>query len=148
MAEKKKLSSDYAFFNLLQEFYNSNKRYKGKIMRNYSLLTREFLNYNDKSVNPNAYLRKPQFEALETYILLKEFFDNKHIADILQDYIDEKGYFAKDSFYIDKAVKDGQVTITRQNVEQNKKLYLCFDYGTGENSPYGNMHFLRISYGN
>ena len=82
MAKKQELTLEYAFFNLLRDYYEFNK---GKIKRNYSDLTRKFLNYNDKTINPDAFLRRPQFEALEMYVFIKEFFDNKDVASIFKD---------------------------------------------------------------
>ena len=51
MAKTQELTLDYAFFNLLRDYYAYNK---GKIKRNYSDLTRNFLNNNDRTINPDA----------------------------------------------------------------------------------------------
>ena len=50
---------------------------RGKIRSRYNDLTRKFLAYNDKEENPDAFLRKPQFEALEMYVCVKEFMNNQ-----------------------------------------------------------------------
>ncbi|MDE7138525.1 MAG: DEAD/DEAH box helicase family protein [Ruminococcus sp.] len=120
MAKKQDLTLDYAFFEILQDYYNYNK---GKIKRNYSDLTKKFLNYNDRKINPNAYLREPQFEALEMYVFIKEFFDNKDISEIFKDYMDKKGFFADDSFYRDRTLKDGQMTFERAGAEKHQALF-------------------------
>ena len=120
MAKKQNLTLDYAFFEILQDYYNYNK---GKIKRNYSDLTRKFLNYNDREINPNAYLRQPQFEALEMYVFIKEFFDNKDVSEIFKDYMDKKGFFADDSFYGDRTLKDGQMTFEREGAEKHQALF-------------------------
>ena len=74
MAKKKKeISLDFAFFEWLWEYYSSNR---GKIRSRYKQLTKKFLDYNDKEKNADAFLRKPQFEALEMYVFIKEFLDN------------------------------------------------------------------------
>ena len=65
-------SADFSFYVQLQYYYRQNK---GKIRRAYKDLTRKFLDYNDKEVNSNAFLRKPQFEALEMYVFIKEFME-------------------------------------------------------------------------
>ena len=120
MTKKQDLTLDYAFFEILQDYYNYNK---GKIKRNYSDLTKKFLNYNDRKINPNAYLREPQFEALEMYVFIKEFFDNKDISEIFKDYMDKKGFFADDSFYRDRTLKDGQMTFERAGAEKHQALF-------------------------
>ena len=120
MAKKQELTLEYAFFEILRGFYLHNK---GKIKRNYSDLTRKFLNYNDREINPNAYLRPPQFEALEMYVFIKEFFDNKDVASIFKDYMDKTGFFADDSFYVDVSFKDGQMSFERTGAEQHKALF-------------------------
>ena len=66
MAKTQNISFEFAFFEVLRDYYRYNK---GKIKRNYTDLTRKFLNYNDKEINPHAYLRTPQFEALEMYVM-------------------------------------------------------------------------------
>ena len=120
MAKTQELTLDYAFFNLLRDYYEYNK---GKIKRNYSDLTRKFLNYNDRTINPDAYLRRPQFEALEMYVFIKEFFDNKDVASIFKDYIEHTGYFSDESFYAHPINKSGQITFLESGAEQNKALF-------------------------
>lgn len=120
MAKKQDLTLEFAFFEILRDYYNYNK---GRIKRNYSDLTRKFLNYNDREINPNAYLRQPQFEALEMYIFIKEFFDNKDVSEIFKDYMDKKGFFADDSFYIDRTLKDGQLSFARVGAEQHQAIF-------------------------
>ena len=50
-----------SFFQALRFFYEVNKT---TIRRSYKDLTRKYLDYNDRKCNPDAFLRKPQFEAL------------------------------------------------------------------------------------
>ena len=84
MSKKNKdFSSSFPFFEALKEFYLENK---GKIRRNYKSITKKYLDYNDIEINPNAFLRKPQFEALEMYVFLKEFMDNKQHFVIRHNY--------------------------------------------------------------
>ena len=59
---KKKVVADYPFYSALRDFYLNRK---GLIRRNYKDISRKFLDYNDSTKNPNAFLRRPQFEALE-----------------------------------------------------------------------------------
>ena len=47
-------------------------------------LTRKFLDFNNPEKNPKAFLRQPQFEALETYVFLKEFLGNAKVEEIFK----------------------------------------------------------------
>lgn len=55
-------TEEFAFYQQLKFYYDSNR---GKIRSRYNDLTKKFLAYNDKSENPDAFLRLPQFEALD-----------------------------------------------------------------------------------
>lgn len=83
-------SFDFAFFRFLWQFYQSNK---GKVRQNYRELTRKFLDYNDPERNPKAFLRQPQFEALETYVFLKEFLGNAKVEEIFKAWYERSGKF-------------------------------------------------------
>ena len=83
-------SLDFAFFRFLWQFYGSNKR---KIRQNYRELTRKFLDFNDPEKNPKAFLRQPQFEALETYVFLKEFLGNAKVEEIFKAWYERSGKF-------------------------------------------------------
>lgn len=61
--------SNFSFNQQLWYYYTTNR---GKIRSRYNDLTRKFLAYNDSEENPHAFLRKPQFEALEMYVFVKE----------------------------------------------------------------------------
>ena len=82
---------DFAFFNFLWQFYQDNR---GTIRSNYKELTRKFLDFNNPEKNPKAFLRQPQFEALEVYIFLKEFLGNAKVEEIFQQWFEKKGRFA------------------------------------------------------
>ena len=66
----KEVGMEFAFFEFLRSFYVENK---GIIRNRYREITKKYLDYNDKEKNPDAFLRKPQFEALEMYVFVKEF---------------------------------------------------------------------------
>lgn len=72
MAKKSSMTfvEDFAFYEQLWNYYISNR---GKIRSRYNDLTKKFLAYNDRNENPDAFLRTPQFEALEMYVFIKEF---------------------------------------------------------------------------
>lgn len=84
-------SLDFAFFQFLWQFYQSNR---GTIRQHYKELTRKFLDFNNPERNPKAFLRQPQFEALETYVFLKEFLGNAKVEEIFQQWAEKQGRFA------------------------------------------------------
>lgn len=83
-------SLDFAFFRFLWRFYQDNS---GAIRQNYKELTRKFLDFNNPDRNPKAFLRQPQFEALETYVFLKEFFGNAKVEEIFKAWYERSGKF-------------------------------------------------------
>jgi hypothetical protein len=84
-------SLDFAFFQFLWQFYQANR---GAIRQNYKELTRKFLDFNNPEKNPRAFLRQPQYEALETYIFLKEFLGNAKVEEIFKQWFEKQGRFA------------------------------------------------------
>ncbi|MDR5659977.1 TnsA endonuclease N-terminal domain-containing protein [Serpentinicella sp. ANB-PHB4] len=111
MAKKKSadLELDFAFYQFLHQFYQEKK---GSIKNNYRNLTKKFLDYNDPGQNEqNAYLRVPQFEALEMYIFLKEFLDNEPVHKVFEDWYKEQNKF-KDR--LDTNLSGKQVKITEE----------------------------------
>ena len=110
-------SNNFVFFEALRYFYESNR---GKIRRSYKDLSKKYLDYNDKNINRDAYLRKPQFEALEMYVFIKEFLQNKQVFEIFDEWLNHKEKFSDTSYYnIDK----GQVTFYDLKIKDSKKLY-------------------------
>ena len=83
-------SLDFAFFRFLWRFYQDNR---GAIRQNYKELTRKFLDFNNPEKNPKAFLRQPQFEALETYVFLKEFLGNAKVEEIFKAWHERSGKF-------------------------------------------------------
>ncbi len=96
MAKRVVVQSSFAFFNFLRQFYLQNK---GRIRNRYKDLTKKFLDYNDKTKNVSAYLREPQFEALEIYVFLKEFCNNPQIYDLFEKWYKREGDFAAETVY-------------------------------------------------
>lgn len=74
----------FAFYEQLHYYYTANR---GKIRSRYNDLTRKFLSYNDSEDNPAAFLRPPQFEALEIYVFLKEFMNNAQVYEMFDDWL-------------------------------------------------------------
>lgn len=90
MAKKRKQSEiEFPFYTYLKLFHDENKK---KIYKAYSPLTRKFLNFNN-SENVNSWLRKPQFEALEIYVFLKEFLGNKYLYEVFEDWYNKSNQF-------------------------------------------------------
>ena len=100
----KEVSMEFAFFEFLRSFYLDNK---GIIRNRYREITKKYLDYNDKEKNPDAFLRKPQFEALEMYVFVKEFMDNQQMYQIFDDWSKRNGVFADRRFYDES----GQLTL-------------------------------------
>lgn len=84
----KKIDANFSFNQQLWYYYSKNR---GKIRPRYNDLTRKFLAYNDSEDNPYAFLRKPQFEALEMYVFVKEFMNNKQVYEMFDDWRNKRG---------------------------------------------------------
>ena len=98
MAEN--FDSNFSFNQQLWYYYTTNR---GKIRSRYNDLTRKFLAYNDSEENSHAFLRKPQFEALEMYVFVKEFMNNKQVYEMFDDWRHKRDRFSDASYYsIDK----------------------------------------------
>jgi hypothetical protein len=89
-------SEQFAFYEQLLGFYQDAR---GKIRSRYNVLTRTFLDYNDCKERPEAYLRPPQFEALEMYVFIKEFMDNRQVIEIFDLWRKKEGDFSERSYY-------------------------------------------------
>ena len=90
MAKKKNLTIDFPFYSYLQSFIEQERK---KIYASFAPLSRKFLNFNNSKENSSAFLRRPQFEALEVYVFLKEFCENKKLYEIFQEWYDRTGRF-------------------------------------------------------
>ena len=88
---KKKVANDYPFYQALREFYVSKK---GTIRKNFKDISIKILDFNDKSKRSNAFLRVPQFEALEMYIFVKEYLYNQKVKDMFADWYNSRNKFA------------------------------------------------------
>ena len=108
MAKRSMQANSFAFFDFLQEFYLNNK---GRIRNRYKDLTKKFLDYNDSEKNPHAYLRRPQFEAVEMYVFLKEFCGNPQIYDLFDKWFKREGDFADETVYTVSKAGSGQMSL-------------------------------------
>ena len=120
MAKKSSMAfvEDFAFYEQLWFYYSSNR---GKIRSRYNDLTKKFLAYNDKNENPDAFLRTPQFEALEMYVFIKEFMNNAHMYQMFDDWRNRKDKFSDASYYT--VHKDGQGLLWDAGDKQNEVIF-------------------------
>jgi len=89
MAVKKIQQVEFPFYVYLKLFHDQERK---RIYACYKPLTKKFLNYNHPD-NVTAFLRPPQFEALEIYIFLKEFLENRHLHEIFEDWYHKRNLF-------------------------------------------------------
>lgn len=119
MAKKAAIfNEEFAFYEQLWYFYEANR---GKIRSRYNDLTKKFLAYNDKKENPDAFLRQPQFEALEMYVFIKEFINNAHMYEMFDKWRKREDYFSDASYYT--IHKGGQGTLLDLGDEQNEIIF-------------------------
>lgn len=97
---------NFSFNEQLWYYYSTNR---GKIRSRYNDLTRKFLAYNDGEENPHAFLRKPQFEALEMYVFVKEFMNNKQVHEMFDDWRHKRDRFSDASYYA--LERNGQIRL-------------------------------------
>ena len=103
--------SDFSFHEQLWFFYSENR---GKIRSRYNDLTRKFLSYNDKDENKNAFLREPQFEALEMYVFIKEFMNNAQVYELFDDWRNKRNHFSEASYYSNGQLRLGDALTEKQ----------------------------------
>lgn len=110
---------EFHFYRFLMRFHTERKK---EIYASYPLLTRKFLRFNDPT-NAGSYLRKPQFEALEIYIFLKDFLENAQLSDIFQDWFDKSGKFEGRSMGGFNPAGQGQIfDVLEQDQETGKAM--------------------------
>lgn len=104
---------EFAFYQQLKYYYDTNR---GKIRSRYNDLTKKFLAYNDKKENPDAFLRTPQFEALEMYVFIKEFMGNLQVYEMFDDWRNRRDKFSDASYYaVDKG---GQIRLYAEEAKE------------------------------
>lgn len=85
----RKQEIDFPFYTYLNLFIQQERK---KIYTVYTPLSKKFLSYNNPD-NTSSFLRKPQFEALEVYIFLKEYCNNKYLFEIFEDWFRRQNEF-------------------------------------------------------
>lgn len=103
---------DTPFYQYLWSFYADHKK---EIWREYKPLTRGILSRADYT-DASAFLRKPQYEAFEMYVFLKEFLNTPKLGELFENWCDNKGNFRYD----------------RTPVLQNERQYKLFQYQDAE----------------
>lgn len=112
MAKKKATPIDFPFYMYLQTFIEQERK---KVYAAFKPLSRKFLNYNNSKENASAYLWLPQFEALEMYVFLKEFCNNKKLWQIFEDWYNKTNEFEGRQF----AGRDKSGALTLFGVTEN-----------------------------
>ncbi|WML36947.1 TnsA endonuclease N-terminal domain-containing protein [Clostridium sp. OS1-26] len=113
-------TENFAFYEQLLLFYQNNRK---KIRSRYNDLTKKFLAYNDREENPDAFLRLPQFEALEMYVFIKEFMGNAQVYEMFDDWRNHRDRFSDASYY--SINKNGQVSLFDYRASaEGKSIYL------------------------
>lgn len=90
---KKRLQSktiDFPFYSYLQNFIEQERK---RVYMTFKPLTRKILSFNNPNENKTAFLRPPQFEALEMYIFLKEFCENRKLWQVFEEWYNRNGIF-------------------------------------------------------
>lgn len=152
-------SLDFAFFNFLWEFYRGNR---GTIRTHYKELTRKFLDFNNPDKNPKAFLRQPQYEALEVYIFLKEFMDNAKVEEVFKAWFEKTGRFAgrkeggiigesRQGDLLDRGTQDQYKTVfaaMRKNSRVYPNYIFALTMGTGKTILMATCIFYEFLLGN
>lgn len=87
--KQKNIELNFSFYSYLLRFYQNNK---GAVRKHYRTLSKKFLDYNNPE-NAKAFLRTPQFEALEIYVFLKEFQNNRPVHQVFENWYKKKNGF-------------------------------------------------------
>ena len=140
------------FYRYLFEFYDQNRK---KIRSTYTPLSRKFLDFNDPGKG-TAFLRRPQFEALEIYVFLKEYFNNAYVAQIFKEWHERTGHFAGregEALRIDELdlfeTANAQVLeVPFKRMQQSSKIYPNYIYaltmGLGKTILMGTCIFYEF----
>ena len=91
-ATRDQINIDFAFFTYLRIFYSENR---GRIRTHFREVSKKFLDFNHPE--SGAFLREPQFQALEMYIFLKEYLNNRHVHQIFVDWHERGNGFERRS---------------------------------------------------
>ena len=97
-ASRNQINLEFAFFTYLRIFYTENR---GRIRNHFRDISKKFLDFNDPE--SGAFLREPQFEALEMYVFLKEYLGNRHVHEIFADWHKkQKGFESRSNLGVEQ----------------------------------------------
>lgn len=85
----KKNIVELPFYKYLWNFYSV---HKAEIKSEYDPLTRRILSHANPD-NRGSFLRRPQYEAFEIYVFLKEYLGNPKLFDLFNEWRHNKGKF-------------------------------------------------------
>ena len=104
-ATRNQTNFDFTFFTYLRIFYTENR---GRIRNHFRDLSKKFLDFNDPE--SGAFLREPQFEALEMYVFLKEYISNRHVHQIFADWhAKENGFEGRSNIGVEQGLLFGDL---------------------------------------
>ena len=131
------INLDFAFFTYLRIFYTEDR---GRIRTHFRDLTKKFLDFNDPE--SGAFLRQPQFEALEMYVFIKEYLDNRHVHQIFADWHARRnGFEARSNLGVEQPELFGDLNAEQYEsvfkyIQQFKRAYANYIFalpmGTGK----------------
>ncbi|MDE0084723.1 MAG: DEAD/DEAH box helicase family protein [Candidatus Poribacteria bacterium] len=130
---RNQIDLDFAFFTYLRIFYNQNR---GRIKTHFRAPTKKFLDFNDPK--SGAYLWEPQFEALEMYVFIKEYLNNRHVHEIFTDWhAKQNGFENRDNIEgLFGSLDTDQYTSVFEYIEKFKRNYpnyiFALPMGTGK----------------
>jgi type III restriction enzyme len=134
MARKSQnVAINFAFFGHLLDFY---KTHRGRVRRHYKDLTKKYLDFNDPE-NSDAFLRQPQFEALEMYIFLKEYLNNEPMQEIFKEWMEMTGRFeGRSQLALFESINQEQYDRVFSQMQNNARNYSNYIFaltmGTGK----------------
>lgn len=113
-----------AFYVHLRTFYLS---HTGEVKKHYKKISKIYLDYNSPE-NPDSYLRIPQFEALEMYVFLKEYLQNKAVYQLFEEWFKQEAKFSGRG--MGATSQSGQIDMLWEMSERQyngifKKMKLC-----------------------
>ena len=104
-ATRNQTNLDFTFFTYLRTFYTENR---GRIRTHFRDLSKKFLDFNDPE--SGAFLREPQFQALEMYVFLKEYLSNRHVHQIFADWhAKENGFEGRSNIGVEQGLLFGDL---------------------------------------
>jgi superfamily II DNA or RNA helicase len=120
---------DFAFYRTLWQFYRANRK---KLRSTYKDLTKKYLDFNE-----DAFLRAPQYEALEMYVFLKEGLGNPAVSEIFKQWWEKEGVFAaRADISLFEDVNRAQYETVFKHMQRFKRAYpnyiFALTMGTGK----------------